>query len=65
MWKMKDEFSLPVFLIGLFVGGFVSAFWCITEIPVQRDVIIQNACGTCQERGKICGEYVCSQDGWK
>ena len=61
---MKND-GLIMFLIGLFVGGFVITVWCIKEIPVQRQIIIEGACGTCQERGKICGEYVCSQDGWK
>ena len=62
---MKDEFSLPAFFVGMLVGGFITIILSVTAMPAQKNLIIEGACGTCQELGKICGEFVCSKDGWK
>jgi hypothetical protein len=62
---VKEPDSLATFIIGLFIGAALVGLFCFDAVVTQNIKIIENACGTCQERGKICGEYVCSKDGWK
>lgn len=62
---MKEPVSLVTFIIGMGIGAIALALFSFEAMTTQKIKIIENACGTCQDRGKICGEYVCSKDGWK
>ena len=61
----QDSDSLLSFIVGLFIGLVVA--FCVGSYA--RDTAITKtqifACGTCQEKGKMCGEFVCTKDGWK
>lgn len=61
---MKFADSVP-FIIGLCCGFIAGMIALASSVHISTEEIIQNACGSCSERSKACGEYTCTKDGWK
>jgi hypothetical protein len=62
---IENTDGLMSFILGLFIGLVVAAISTINarQTAIHDTVIL--TCGTCQEKGKICGEFVCTRDGWE
>lgn len=64
---MKDE-AYALFTVVLVVV-FCVAMIAMAKVSQQPDeevnTALNRACGTCDEKGKMCGEVVCTGEGWK
>ena len=50
--------------IGFAIGMLLSLVLCIAWAYDANRASVIKACGKCEVPGKLCGEFVCTKDGW-
>lgn len=52
-------------VISAMVGFFIAMIFGIAFTQTTRTDVLEKACGTCTQRAQVCGNFTCTQDGWK
>ena len=60
-----DSDNIVPFLIGSLLTTLVALAVIVGAIETTKADTLESACGACEPKGKLCGEYVCTQHGWE
>ena len=61
---MDRDDTLP-FLLGSLFTTLAALAIIAAAIAATKADTLESACGACEPKGKLCGEYVCTQHGWE
>lgn len=61
---MDRNDTIP-FLLGSLFTALASAAIVVAAVAAAKADTLESACGACEQKGKLCGEYVCTQHGWE
>ena len=60
-----DSDDVAPFLIGSLLTALAALAIIVGAIEATKVDTLESACGACEPKGKLCGEYVCTQHGWE
>lgn len=61
---MGRDDTVP-FLLGSFFTALTAAAIVVAAVAAAKAETLESACGACEQKGKLCGEYVCTRHGWE